>query len=193
MPLLEQVNLPSLPSSFIFFFPFLSLPFLHCCLLFLILFSLFIAVFQIKCYFWPPCFTFFSFWLRGNLFTLQSFNQYPINYNMQPKIVNFKVNQHLYSLRLLLSSISFLSFFPSSLSSSQGKAYLYIFTLLPVSLLIPPCITSLPSGIFSISFKSFLRIIFFFHKSLFLNEKPPHHPPPRVFLKNSFVENTIVH
>ena len=112
---------------------------------------------------------------------------------MQPKIVNFKVNQHLYSLRLLLSSISFLSFFPSSLSSSQGKAYLYIFTLLPVSLLIPPCITSLPSGIFSISFKSFLRIIFFFHKSLFLNEKPPHHPPPRVFLKNSFVENTIVH
>lgn len=78
---------------------------------------------------------------------------------MQPKIVNYKVNQHLYSLRLLLSSISFLSFFPSSLSSSQGKAYLYIFTLLPVSLLIPSCITSLPSGIFSVSFKSFLRII----------------------------------
>ena len=40
---------------------------------------------------------------------------------MQPKIVNFKVNQHLYSLRLLLSSISYLSFFPSSLSSSQAR------------------------------------------------------------------------
>ena len=111
---------------------------------------------------------------------------------MQPKIVNFKVNQHLYSLRLLLSSISFLSFFPSSLSSSQGKAYLYIFTLLPVSLLIPPCITSLPSGIFSISFKSFLRIIFFFIKVCFWMKSLPT-PPPRVFLKNSFVENTIVH
>ena len=113
---------------------------------------------------------------------------------MQPKIVNYKVNQHLYSLRLLLSSISFLSFFPSSLSSSQGKAYLYIFTLLPVSLLIPSCITSLPSGIFSVSFKSFLRIIIiiFFIKVCFeWKAYPP--PHPRVFLKNSFVENTIVH
>ena len=38
-----------------------------------ILFFLFLAVFQIKCYFWPPCFTFLSVWLRGNLFALQSF------------------------------------------------------------------------------------------------------------------------
>ena len=86
-------------------------------------------------------------------------------------MVNFKVNQYLYSLRLLLSSISSLSlsFLPSSLSSSRARLICihshfkqFLCPFLPASQAF--LLESFP-------FKSFLR--FFFHKSLFLYEKPP--------------------
>ena len=111
---------------------------------------------------------------------------------MQPKIVNFKVNQYLYSLRLLLSSISFLSLSSlPPLSSSRARLicihshfYQFLCPFLPASQAF--LLESFP-------FKSFLRFFFFFFfiKVCFCMKSLP--PPQPLFLKNSCVGNTIEH
>lgn len=107
------------------------------------------------------------------------------------------LNQHLYSPpettftalslflapMLLLWSISSIFFFPILL----GKACLdsYVFT---ISLLLPPRISSPPSGIFSFPFESLLRI--FFHEAKFLYARVFIFS---LFLTDSFVGNAILH